>query len=228
MAAVVFSFKIDINDDGYQRSFQHVQTRLASLYGTRRKTIINQNADIEGFKKAVAEALVQVAVEATQELIMITPGTTGNLASGWHVAFNKSDRSEKGVYNGDFELWEHDTLQARNEISSAIYNHNQMIAMNRERAKESSLLQNVKSSYTVYIINSAYMSKGVTDGDTFFKYGYYASEGLGWGWFSNPSAWGDKIDSERDVEVFLADYFREHFTPIMKRLRRKFKLGKGA
>ena len=226
MAAVVFSFKIDITDEGYKRSFQHIQTQLRSLYGARYKPISNKDANIEGFKKEVAETMVRIATEAVQELILITPGTTGNLASGWHVSFNKSDRSEKGVYDGDFNDWENDTWTARDMRTDAIYLHNQAIAQQREQSVGKTLQQKVKTSYTIYIINSAFMSPGLTQGETFFKYGYYASEGLGWGWFKNKSA-GISIDSETDAGDFLAEYFKEHFTPEMKRLRRKYKLGRG-
>ena len=225
MSSIIFSFKIDITDDGYKRAFEQVNRKLRSLYKTRNKKIQNLNVNIEKFKKEVSELMIRIAVEATQELIMATRGTTGNLASGWHVTFNKRDRSEQGVYGGDFDAWYSDTYQIKSTRNRAIYDEHKNEAIARERNKLPGLLDRAKTSYTVYIINSAYMEKVNDIGDTDYTYGYYAEEGINFGWFANKD--GYSINSEQSAGEFLANYFKNNFKPAMKQLRRKYKMNRG-
>lgn len=218
--SIIIGFDITIDDDHFTRAIDAVERGMKliasfSMQPNAKSNIVAQmRNDLKNFEDDLARELVKLVSYATTNLIMMTRATTGNMASAWHVTFDRGDTSEIGAYHGDHDVWSIDYMRAHAFNDAGTAHQNMARAQNRERGNVAGLQKRAKKKFRIYVANQAYIDHPA---NADFSYGFYASEGIGRGMFE----FGESISTEDSASFALFDYFCANVPPAIKQMLKR-------
>lgn len=218
--SIVIGFEITINDEHFTNAIKSVERAMRhfahlSMQPNAKSNIVKQmKNDLKNFEDDLAKELVKLVVYATTSLIDSTRATTGNMASAWHVSFDRNDTSEVGAYHGNHEVWSIDFMRAHAFNDSGIARGNMDRAQNRERGNVNELQRSASKKFRIYVANQAYIDHPA---NADFSYGFYATEGIGRGIFE----FGSVVSSEDSASYALFDYLASNVPATIQQMLKK-------
>lgn len=170
----------------------------------------------QSFRSKIRRCMLDVAVEIVIDLISLSRGTTGNMASSWHIAIERNDVEYGKFYNKSADYMKAHKIARRSET---MFHKNVNEAKQREvwaSEKDDNLLPTHKNRYTIYISNYAYVSNEGIVGRYVFD-GYYARK------MYEDSSLGryNKGGSITDLDAWVQNTYKERFNSKVKNLLRE-------